>query len=447
MTTTIPEIPRRRSIALILSPVGILLLSAARLIIVANYNSTTAVTIASSGGYINAFLGSVIPLIPVFAPYFALVLLLFRRFLLSLVVFIFAAFITPTPVSLGEVMSLAVADWQQLLQLVPHSEEAIAIEIVLISVAVIGPLWAHHRELAEVAGAVILAIIATALLLTTSRERLLLRGRLQLAAVSEVRNQHQLMHLTIAHLLIVFAIVVSIMMLTMAYSSLPRLLSVAVAIIATVALFPYVSALYPIPHQTNYYSKVLHELWLPAERIVMHSGHIYYGYILSSDPKWDTVLLTSRTIVYLHADDVIHRSVCEPRGTPQPASYPPLIPLLYTPPSPTPLCARSSPITVIPSISILSHGQSLKAISLKVHVWPYRIILLTNALLGYHLSDAMRAYESRHNWYAPTPIGQRFWYATNWPKVQPRPVSGQHFACAFGTSIEISGIMVCKGGL
>ena len=444
MTTTIPTPPRRRSIALILSPAGILLLSAARLIIVANYNSTTAVTIASSGGYINAFLGSVIPLIPVFAPYFALVLLLFRRFLLSLVVFIFAAFITPTPVSLAEVVSLATADWQRLVQLVPHSETAIAIELIIISIAVIGPLWAHHRELAEVAGAIILVTVTAALLLTTPRERLSLRGKLRLAAVSEVHNQHQIMHLTIEHLLIVLAIAISITVLISAYSSFPRLLSVTVAIIATVALFPYISALYPIPHQTNYYSKVLHELWLPAEKIVMHSGHIYYGYILSSDPTWDTVLLTSRTIVYLHADNIVHRSVCEPRATPHPASYPPLIPLLYTPPSPTPSCASSRPITTIPSISILSHGQSLKAISSTVHAWPYRIILLTNALLGYHLSDAMRAYESSHNWYAPTPIGQRFWYATNWPKVRPRPVSKQHFACAFGTGVEISGITVCR---
>jgi hypothetical protein len=175
----------------------------------------------------------------------------------------------------------------------------------------------------------------------------------------------------------------------------------------------------------------------------MHSGHTYYGYILSSDPTWDTVLLTSRTIVYLHAGDVVRRSVCEPRKTPQPGSNPPLIPLLYTPPSPTPLCASSRPITTTPSISILSHGQSLKAISVKVHVWPYRMILLTNALLGYHLSDAMRAYELRHNWYAPTPIGQRFWYATNWPKVRPRPASRKHFVCVVGTNIYIFHITLC----
>jgi hypothetical protein len=86
----------RRSIALILSPVGLLLISAGGLIIVANFNTTTAVTIASSGGFVNTLLGTVIPLVPVFMPYVALILLLTRHFLLSIMTFIFAAFISPT---------------------------------------------------------------------------------------------------------------------------------------------------------------------------------------------------------------------------------------------------------------------------------------------------------------------------------------------------------------
>jgi hypothetical protein len=45
--------PKKRSIALILSPVGLLLISAGRLIIVSNYNATTAVTIAASGQVIS----------------------------------------------------------------------------------------------------------------------------------------------------------------------------------------------------------------------------------------------------------------------------------------------------------------------------------------------------------------------------------------------------------
>ena len=97
----------KKSIALILSPAGVLLIAAGRLIIVANFNTTTAVTIASTGGFVNTLLGTVIPLVPVFMPYLALLLLLFRRFLLSIMTFIFAAFISPTSITFAEGFGIA----------------------------------------------------------------------------------------------------------------------------------------------------------------------------------------------------------------------------------------------------------------------------------------------------------------------------------------------------
>lgn len=89
---------------------------------------------------------------------------------------------------------------------------------------------------------------------------------------------------------------------------------------------------------------------------LMHSGRVYHGYILSSDPGWDTVMLTNRQIVYLHADEVVARSVCQPTTTLEPAPYPPLVPWLYTKPSTTPACAHthSSP-AAIPAVMA---GQS-----------------------------------------------------------------------------------------
>src|SRR5215831_3610813 len=104
----------RQAIALIGGPVGVLLISAARLIVVANFNTTTAVTIASSGGFVNTLLGTVIPLVPIFMPYLALLLLLLKRFLLSIMAFVFAAFITPTAVALPELFGYAKTQWQNL---------------------------------------------------------------------------------------------------------------------------------------------------------------------------------------------------------------------------------------------------------------------------------------------------------------------------------------------
>src|SRR5579864_5679680 len=102
-----------KSIALLLSPLGLILIGATRLFIISDYNTTTAVTIASSGGYFSTLLGSVIPLVPVFMPYMALILLLFRRFLLSIIAFAFAAFVTPTPLALPATLSIVRADGHQ----------------------------------------------------------------------------------------------------------------------------------------------------------------------------------------------------------------------------------------------------------------------------------------------------------------------------------------------
>jgi hypothetical protein len=337
--------PKKRSIALILSPVGLLLISAGRLVIVSNYNTTTAVTIAASGGYVNTLLGSVIPLVAIFAPYMAIILLLLKRFLLSIMLFVFAAFITPSPLSLHDAARVASLDWHHMSQIVsrwtPSSSRSFIIFVVIIvlSLAVIGPLWGHHRELAEVAGLVTITVVAAALLLPTSDLRLSIPVDLRLASDTDAQREHQFITLTTAYWPIAIAIGLSIIFLSRAYSTFPRLLSATVAIVATFALFPYVSAFYPIPQQHgSYYSEVLHELWLPAEKIVTAKGQIYYGYILSSDTVWDTVLLTNRKILYLHDQDIVHRSVCQPLSTPEPARYPPLIPLLYTEPAPTPPC-------------------------------------------------------------------------------------------------------------
>ena len=317
-----------------------------------NYNTTTAVTIAASGGYVNTLLGSVIPLVAIFAPYMALILLLLKRFFLSIMFFVFAAFITPSPLSLHNLAQIALGDWRHLSQLVSQSLQSflhvawqsqalLAVAVFIFSVVVVGPLWRHHRELAEVAAMIVITIVASALLLPASRLSLSVPVTLRLASATNDQREQQFMTLTTAYWPIALGIALSIIFLTRAYSNFPKLLSATVAIIATIAIFPYVSAFYPIPqHHGIYYSEVLHELWLPAEKIVLKSGRVYYGYILISDATWDTVLLTSRKILYLRDADVVQRSVCQPSSTPEPAQYPPLFPLLYTKPAPTPSCGR-----------------------------------------------------------------------------------------------------------
>jgi hypothetical protein len=78
------RISRSATIALLLSPAGLLLVSVIRLLLIADYNTTTALAIASSGGYVNTLFGSVMPIIPLLLPYIAMVLLFSGRVILGL---------------------------------------------------------------------------------------------------------------------------------------------------------------------------------------------------------------------------------------------------------------------------------------------------------------------------------------------------------------------------
>lgn len=87
------------TIALLLSPVGLLLIAATRLLIVSNYNPTIASAVVSSGGYVNTLLGSVLPLVSLIMPYIAVLLLFFSRVIASLLAFLATALISPLSIN------------------------------------------------------------------------------------------------------------------------------------------------------------------------------------------------------------------------------------------------------------------------------------------------------------------------------------------------------------
>ena len=407
----------RRSIALILSPVGLLLISAGRLIIVANFNTTTAVTIASSGGFVNTLLGTVIPLVPVFIPYLALLLLLFRHFLLSIMTFTFAAFISPTSIKFAEGLGFAKADWNRTVA-VFVSYRTITIIIVL---AVLVALWIYNRSFVE--GLSVVVVIVTALTLLIAIPYAHLSLPLRLAG----NNEHRLVARAssgaygfsgyeILGALLILAILVVVLAGPTNFSGLldrfSWLLTAVVAVAATIAFFPYLHYIYPVPQNRDYYAETTHAMWLPAQRIQMNTRLVYYGYVLSSDNRWVTVLLAnSRLIAYLSAGNVVSRSVCDPKMPAQPKQYPPLVPWLYHPPQSIQACASQDEIALI--TSFLSRGEPLEEISDIVRIRPELIISITNAYQHRKLSHALRKYECRHDWNAPTPVGQNFWYYPN----------------------------------
>src|ERR1700741_4656315 len=149
-----------KSIALLLSPLGLILIGATRLFIIADYNTTTAVTITSSSGSVSPLLGSVIPLVPVFMPYVALVLLLFRQFFLSIVAFVFAAFITPTPLRLPVALPIVKAEVGRL----SHTSGGLVVP-ALIAVLILVVLIAYTNSLLELLSGLVIVLSALGLLL------------------------------------------------------------------------------------------------------------------------------------------------------------------------------------------------------------------------------------------------------------------------------------------
>jgi len=123
------RLSRSATIALIASPIGLLVVSVIRLLIVADYNPATASAIVSSGGYVDTLLGTIIPLVPVFTPYLALLLLFFNRVIPGLLTLLAAAFMSPVALPRPVAVDLAGHGWY----LITHRNVLVLIALVLLA--------------------------------------------------------------------------------------------------------------------------------------------------------------------------------------------------------------------------------------------------------------------------------------------------------------------------
>jgi hypothetical protein len=153
----------RRNVALLLSPVGLLLISITRLLIVADYNTTTAISIASSGGYVNTLLGTVIPLVPVVLPYLAIALLVFRRFILSALASGAALLVSPTRLAPVTALNSFEENWHRATLLIGQHP---VLSALIIGILLLIDLSAFARAFGQFSVlAVTLAVVATVFLL------------------------------------------------------------------------------------------------------------------------------------------------------------------------------------------------------------------------------------------------------------------------------------------
>jgi hypothetical protein len=125
------RLSRSATIALIASPIGLLVISVIRLLIVADYNPATASAVVSSGGYVDTLLGTIIPLVPIFTPYLGLLLLFFNRVIPGLLTLLAGAFMSPVAIARPAAVHLPGADWS----LITHRNVLVLIVLVLLAAA------------------------------------------------------------------------------------------------------------------------------------------------------------------------------------------------------------------------------------------------------------------------------------------------------------------------
>lgn len=148
------RLQRSATLALIASPAGILVIAAARLLIIAGYSPVTASAIVTSDGYVNALLGSVLPVIALIMPYLALVLLFFRRFLLGTLAALTAGLISPSRQDGRDALKTATADLHRVAAWILQHQWILPIALIAV-VLLIAVLCLGASAFARTAGTIV----------------------------------------------------------------------------------------------------------------------------------------------------------------------------------------------------------------------------------------------------------------------------------------------------
>jgi hypothetical protein len=271
-----PQWTRRRTITVLLSPVGLLIISAVRLLVVGDYNTTTAQAIASSSGYVNTLLGTIMPLVPIVLPYLTVLFLIYRRLLLSALSFGAAVFVSPTklaPITSDLAFRHAVDGYWKWTQARPSVVATTFAALLVFGLFVTKEVWSNFR--ADVVRSVHRS------------------GK----SIQEAAVDHGVAEATLRSWL--------------RGGSGGAAASLVLAVVASAFLLPYFWYIYPVPRTLSYYKVLVAQPWLPSERIEAGSGPPIVGYVLSASDTWVTVLdARTRTIRYFPAAKVTGRLVC-----------------------------------------------------------------------------------------------------------------------------------------
>jgi hypothetical protein len=338
----VPTRYKRGTIALLLSPVGLLIISATRLLIISDYNTTTATAVAASGGYVNTLLGSVIPLVPLLLPYLALALWGFKRLLLSALAIAAALFISPAEVTFPKLIyHFSRHDFDQDVHrfAVDHLSQTGWTAAVLL-VAAAFAAWEWDRDVRE-------NVVADVAKINGIVRPVSKNHNPEIRKIARDRNVTERTAALWAD------------GITVRYRSG----TVFITLLACIASIAYVSYFYPIPRSVGYYETILRTPWIPAERLELRSGSSIVGYPLTTDGDWMVILTnSSRSIQYIRAANVAARIVCNSKDQSElAATAPPIFTLLKSKGEKTPPCGNAPSIGLLTSKSTAIADRTSRA--------------------------------------------------------------------------------------
>ncbi|SCL29874.1 hypothetical protein GA0070624_3967 [Micromonospora rhizosphaerae] len=299
--------------ALIASPIVILLATGTRLILIANYDTATATSIASANGAANTILGTVIPLLPAFFPLLFLALVLYRKALAALLTGVAMMLVSPAYSSFTAALHTGSRRFLVIVTAPAHYFDWVAEnERHLRSFPA---MWQALTDGVESPRDLLL--VAADWRVQTLFYAL---GAVVLAHNAGRRWRHAREDRSFSWTGIKF-----------------RLLPLGMAFTALFVL-AFVDQIYQPPSKPRVVAEILRQPWVPPEKLTLTNGAWRVGYTLSYKDGWHVLLEEeSRTIIYIRATDVKSRTVCSV-STSLKGERPPLIRLGPPVPDGVPEC-------------------------------------------------------------------------------------------------------------
>lgn len=295
----------------ILSPGVLLFISAVRLLIIANYDPTTASAIASSSGIVGTLLGTLIPIVPALLPLLVLAFIVFpfRKPLLLLLAVIGTALVSPAYATLKEAWLATVNQFIAFGHAFAVFGHALSMNHPKLIWDAFGLSWLHDRAALIFGAAAVLAIAYD------NRERLLSNYSF---------NKSKLEDSIVKALIISVGLLIPAALIYVFYS----------------ALFFFATTIYHIPYSINKIAPIASQPWLPSEKVTLKSGSTFVGYTLNAGDVWQVFLQErNRTIDYFHSGDVVSRTLCQLPEAQRP-NRSPLIKLINAPAPIVPPCPK-----------------------------------------------------------------------------------------------------------